>query len=103
MPGRIPAVTRAGKISPGVVREDAGMRSPRFAGLAYLAASGVGALNTLNAHRPLTFAGGGSVAAFAAGFVTSEVPGPALGIAVAETAAAVRGGALRTTPGKVGL
>ncbi len=75
----------------------------RLAGLAYLAASGLGALNTLNAHRPLTYTGPSSVASFAAGFVTSEVPGPYLGLTVVETATAVRHGALRSTPGKLGL
>ena len=79
------------------------MESSRAAGALYLAASGIGALNTWNAYRPLAWSGGGSIASFIAGFTTSEVPAAGLSLTAGQTALALRGGAARTPAGRVGL
>lgn len=75
----------------------------KLAGAAYLGASVLGAVNAWNAHRPLAWTGRASVASFAAGFVTSEVPQGSLALAVAQTASAVAAGAHRTPTGRAGL
>jgi acetyl esterase/lipase len=79
------------------------MKSGRLAGGAYLAAGGLAALNVFNAYRPLAWTGRGSVASFAAGFATTEVPRASLAISAVETALALGRGAQRSTAGKVGL
>jgi acetyl esterase/lipase len=79
------------------------MRTGRLAGAAYLAAGGFTAISVLNAYRPLAWTGRGSVASFASGFVTSEVPRALLGLSTVETALAIRAGAHRSSAGKLGL
>jgi acetyl esterase/lipase len=79
------------------------MTTARWAGAAYLVASGIAAANTLNAYRPLAWTGRGSVAAFFAGFATSEVPAASLVVSGVETAAALGLGAGRTRSGRAGL
>lgn len=75
----------------------------RVAGGAYLASSILGALNALNAQKPLGWTGRASVASFAAGFVTSEIPRASIALAVGETVLAAAAGAHRTAAGRVGL
>ncbi|MEJ7584311.1 MAG: alpha/beta hydrolase [Acidimicrobiales bacterium] len=74
-------------------------------GSTYLAASAVGALATANAYRPASRTGGVSLAAFASGVVTSELPFLNVaghGLATAGMAIARRKG-LRSPAGKLGL
>jgi acetyl esterase/lipase len=79
------------------------MKASRWAGPAYLAASGVAALNTLNAYRPLAWSGRGSIASFFAGFPTTEIPLGSVGISAAQAGLAAGLGAARTRTGRVGL
>ncbi|MDQ1634088.1 MAG: hypothetical protein QOJ32_897, partial [Frankiaceae bacterium] len=79
------------------------MRFDQLAGGAYLAGSTLAALNALNGYRPLARRGRGSVASFATGIGATEIPLTGVGLSVAETAAAVAGGAHRTATGRAGL
>ena len=75
------------------------MRSDRL----LLAGSALGALNTINAYKPLAKRGRGGVAAFAAGWPTSEAPLLALVGQAGVTALAARKGALSTRTGRIAL
>ena len=75
------------------------MRSDRW----LLAASALGALNTVNAFRPLARRGRGGVAAFAVGWPTSEAPLLTLAGQAAATALAAPTGALATRTGRLAL
>jgi acetyl esterase/lipase len=79
------------------------MNRNQLAGGAYLAGSALVALNAVNGYRPLAWRGQGSVVAFAAGLGATEIPLTGVGLSVAETVAAVAGGAHRTTSGRIGL
>jgi acetyl esterase/lipase len=79
------------------------MRPGHLAGGVYLAASSIAAVNVLNAHRPLAWTGRGSVASFATGFITSELPRGSLAVTVLESVLALSRGAQRSTAGKLGL
>src|SRR5690349_12923496 len=70
---------------------------------AFLALSAAGALNTLNAWRPLTRRSRAASLTFMPGWLTSELPLQTIATQAAGTALLARLGALRTTPGKVGL
>ncbi len=61
----------------------------------FLGASAVGALNTLNAYRPLARRRGGGALSFATGWPTSEAPLLAIGAQSVAVAAFARHGALR--------
>ena len=70
---------------------------------AFLALSAAGALNTLNAWQPLTRRSRAASLTFMPGWLTSELPLQTIATQAAGTALLARLGALRTTPGKVGL
>jgi acetyl esterase/lipase len=69
----------------------------------FLGASAIGALNTVNAYRPLARKRAGGVLAFALGWPTSEEPLFTIGLQGVAVAAAARRGALRSPIGKAGL
>ncbi|MEO9166443.1 MAG: alpha/beta hydrolase, partial [Aquihabitans sp.] len=69
----------------------------------FLAASAVGALNTINARKPFAREGRASVPAFAAGWLSSELPLHAIAWQALAAAAWVRKGALRSPAGWAGL
>lgn len=66
-----------------------------------LAASSLGALNTVNAYRPLARRGAAGAGAFVAGWPTGEAPLLAIAGQAAGTALAVSKGALSTRTGRV--
>jgi acetyl esterase/lipase len=68
-----------------------------------LAASAVGAAATVNAYRPLARRGRGGIAAFAAGWPTSEAPLLAFAGQAMGTAWAASTGALSTRTGRIAL
>ncbi|MEY2570097.1 MAG: hypothetical protein QOE63_447 [Acidimicrobiaceae bacterium] len=69
----------------------------------YLAASAAGAVNTLNAWRPLTRRSRAAAMTFFPGWLTSELPLPTIAWQAAATGLFAAGGGLRTTTGKAGL
>lgn len=69
----------------------------------YLAASALGAVNTINARKPFARDGRASIPSFMAGWLTSELPLHAIGWQALATGAWVRKGALRRPAGWVGL
>ena len=73
------------------------------AGAALLAASAVGAVNTWNARKPLSRSGWSGVAAFFAGWLTSELPWHAVGAQAIGTAGFARKGALGSRAGRAAL
>ena len=80
-------------------REDGVVRTDRW----LLAASAVGAAATVNAYRPLARRGRGGIAAFAAGWPTSEAPLLAFAGQAMGTAWAASTGALSTRTGRIAL
>jgi acetyl esterase/lipase len=75
----------------------------RRVGQAFLAASAIGAVRTLNAWRPLSRTGRSSVLTFAGGLTVSEMPLHALAWQALATAGFVAGGSLRSRAGRAGL
>jgi acetyl esterase/lipase len=73
------------------------------AGRAFLAASIFGALNTINAYRPLARSGNGTLPVMAAGDLTAELPLHTIGGQQLLSLAFLRKGALRTWTGRAGL
>jgi acetyl esterase/lipase len=69
----------------------------------FLGASALGALNTVNAYRPLARRGRGGLLAFMAGEPTSEAPLVTIAWQAAATSAFVAAGAGRTPAGKAAL
>ena len=72
-------------------------------GTKYLAASLVGAVNTVNAYRPLAQTGPASLPAWITSTFTEELPLPAIAGQAIATAAWARRGGLRTPAGRLGL
>lgn len=75
----------------------------RRVGQAFLAASAIGAVRTLNAWRPVSRTGRTSVLAFADGLTTSEMPLHSLAWQALATAGFVAAGGLRSRAGRAGL
>ena len=75
----------------------------RRAGRRYLLTSAVSAVVVANAWRPFVRVGYPVIGTYLAGIVPSELPLLAAAVALGETAAAARRGALRSTAGRVGL
>ena len=75
------------------------MRSGRW----LLAASALGALNTVNAYRPIAKRGRGGIVAFAAGGPTTETPLLSAAGQAVMTALAASRGALTTGTGRLAL
>lgn len=73
------------------------------AGRNLLAASALGALNTVNARKPFAREGNASVPSFFAGWLTSELPLHTIGLQALATLGWARRGALRSPAGLVGL
>jgi acetyl esterase/lipase len=71
-------------------------------GSAYLGLAALGALQTVNAHRPLARRGRASLLSFGNGLVTSELPLQTLAAQAVGTAVAARRGALRDPAGTLG-
>jgi acetyl esterase/lipase len=69
----------------------------------FLAVSTAGAVNTLNAWKPLTRRSRAAGLTFFPGWLTSELPLQTIGWQAAATAAFAAGGALRSSAGKAGL
>ncbi len=78
-------------------------RDPALAGQRYLSRALLGALNTVNGHRPLSRDGRTGVAAFFPSWLTSELPLHTIAWQAASTAWQVRRGALRSPAGWLGL
>jgi acetyl esterase/lipase len=72
-------------------------------GTRYLAASALGAINTVNGYRPLTDGRVGMLPAWIASTVTEELPLHTMGWQALATAACARRGAFRSRSGKLGL
>ena len=84
-------------------RSDGPDQPGRLAGPLFLAASAVGAARTVNAWRPISRTGRGSVFAFGDGVTVSEMPLHTIAWQAALTAGFVAGGAHRTRAGQAGL
>jgi acetyl esterase/lipase len=81
-------------------------RSPdrdRRVGQAFLAASAIGAVRTINAWRPLSRTGRTSVLAFPGGLTVSEMPLHSLAWQALATSGFVAAGSLRSRAGRAGL
>ena len=75
----------------------------RRVGQAFLAASAIGAVRTLNAWRPVSRTGRTSVLAFPGGLTVSEMPLHSLAWQALATAGFVAAGSLRSRAGRAGL